>query len=155
MVRGLTPSERAMEALVRPSATSRRIWISRSVRSASQQPAMAVSTRPAFLASAGAQQRGCLRGPLHAEQGPVLVAEVAATPAQRDADDFPAGTGQVYHQLVFDGYAAEKLGVQAEAMELLPAEEVADHHRLAAAGCPARGHRIQADQTVTVTACGA
>src|SRR5229473_2956267 len=106
-VRGLTSSAWAMEALVRPSATSRRIWISRSVRSASPLQAMAVNTCPA-----------CRR---------LRARSRAAISGARQADC----------HLVFDGYAAEELGVEAEAVESLLGEKVADHHRLHAAGGPA------------------
>jgi hypothetical protein len=53
------------------------------------------------------------------------------------------GAGQADGHLMFDGYPAEELGVEAEAMKSLLGEKVADHHRL-----PAAGGTVVVDQRV-------
>jgi hypothetical protein len=98
---------------------------------------------PAVLASASSDQGCAQRGLEHAEQGAVLVGEVAASPVQRDADDPLAGAGHADRNLMFDGYAAEELGVKAEAVEPRLGEKVADLHRL-----PAAGGTVMVDQWV-------
>ena len=54
-------------------------------------------------------------------------------PVHGHADDLLLGARQADGHLVFDRYGAKELGVQAEAVESLLGEEVADHHRLPAA----------------------
>ena len=100
---------------------------------------------PGLLTSAGPVQGGVQRGPEHAEQGAIVVGEVAAAPVHCDADDLLFGAGQADGHLMFDGYAAEELGVEAEAVESLLGEKVADHHRL-----PAAGGTVVVDQWVFV-----
>ena len=73
-----------------------------------------------MLAPASALQRGDQRGPERAEQGAVLVGEVAAGTAQCDADHLLIGARQADGYLVLDWYAAEELGVQAQPVESLP-----------------------------------
>ena len=102
-----------------------------------------------LLAPASALQRGDQRGPERAEQGAIGVAEVAAGTAQCDADHLLIGARQADGHLVLDWYAAEELGVQAQPVESLPAEKVADHDRFTAAG-----GTVVVDQRVLVHVCG-
>ena len=125
-VRGLTSSLWAMAVLVRPSATSRRIWISRSVRSASQRPAVVASACPGLLASASPEQGSAQREPEHAVQGAIVVGEVVTPPVHGHAGNLLLGAGQADGYLVFDRCGAKELCIQAEAVESLPGEEVAD-----------------------------
>src|SRR6202022_4079664 len=87
-----------------------------------------------LLAAAGAQECAQQRGSEHAEHRTVGLGEAGAAAVQRDADDPVIGAGQADSDLVLDRNAAEEFGVQTQAMEPLPAEEVADLDRLAGAG---------------------
>ena len=100
---------------------------------------------PGLLTSAGLVQGGVQRGLQHAKQGAILIGEVVAAPVHCDADDLVFGAGQADGHLIFDGYAAEELGVEAEAVESLLGEKVADHYRL-----PAAGGTVVVDQWVFV-----
>ena len=128
-----------MALLVRPAATHRRMATSRSVRQAGLAGRRRAACRRAerlagLLTAAGAEQRGDQRGPQDAEQGPILVGEIAVAPAQGHADHLLIGARQADGDLVLDGYAAEELGVDAQSVESVEAEKIADHHRFARAG---------------------
>ncbi len=86
-----------------------------------------------LLAGPGAQESGHQRCPQDAEHGAIGFGEVAARPAERDADDLAAGGRQAQSDLVLSWNAAEELRIQTQAVESPLAEEIADLDRFAIA----------------------
>jgi hypothetical protein len=81
---------------------------------------------PGLLASASPEQGSAQREPEHAVQGAIVVGEVVTPPVHGHADNLLLGAEQADGYLVFDRCGAKELCIQAEAVESLPGEEVAD-----------------------------
>ena len=81
---------------------------------------------PGLLASASPEQGSAQREPEHAVQGAIVVGEVVTPPVHGHADNLLLGAGQADGYLMFDRCGAKELCIQAEAVESLPGEEVAD-----------------------------
>jgi hypothetical protein len=70
----------------------------------------------------------------HAEDRAVLLGEIPAGPVERDRGEQAVAGRQVKADLVLDPDGAEELGVDAQVVELLLAEHIADLDRLGVAG---------------------
>ena len=81
---------------------------------------------PGLLASARPEQGSAQREPEHAVQGAIVVGEVVTPPVHGHAGNLLLGAGQADGYLMFDRCGAKELCIQAEAVESLPGEEVAD-----------------------------
>jgi hypothetical protein len=89
---------------------------------------------PGLVALGGARPRDHQRRAQDTEHVTLGLGEVAVGAVERDPDDLRIGARQADSELVLDGEVAEELGIEPQAVETPPADEVADLDRAAVTG---------------------